>query len=247
MFTVDRLADENVDGFDWFLAKTLNYVFFNPSVKCRIEMAKKELRIYLRKVERVEKKLTQDIQLNNKRFAILVKKNESANHIRSTARLLHTQNVRQNELLQTKERIELMQTELDQVNLRQNEQEIITELARIYRKMSQTSREKGLDRAAVSYSLSKDKLAITHEMFEETFRSSEEFATEDQNVNTLVQKMIDAKGLEMPQVPVFMDGEIQDREQRGTRREAMKIGQEVRSQQRNEEDAMMFLRIMNLE
>ena len=206
MFAVDTLADEEgKTGLDWYWARAKNTYIFRPNEACLLEHLEGEIRMGIRKKERVVEKQRKEIAANYKSFERLVNKNDSPHDINYMARQISIKEIGMRRNLTILENYLVARQEMEEICSRKTEQDLMAGLTSIYSNFIRRAQQHQGNRKVIQYEINKDAIEDMHDVYHDAWRSGAEFQNEGNDTNALVCKMIERKGLNMPDVPVFMD------------------------------------------
>ncbi len=201
MIAVDELAREDgKTGADWYFARAANTFIFRPNETCLINHMDDTLRMGIRREERRADKQRGEIAQDHKRFTALVKKNASAHDIRHVAKIISVREIGLRRTLTILENFIVANQELQETKGRKTEQQVMTGLSNVYANFLRRAIKQGAQRKTIKYEMNRDTIADMHELYHEAWRSGPEFQGEEEDTDALVRRMIDAKGLDLPDV-----------------------------------------------
>jgi hypothetical protein len=199
MISVDELVKEDgKEGVDWGLARFANTWLFRPNNTCLVNHMEDTIRMAIRKEERNVDKQRAEITKNYAMFTKLVQKNASAHDIEHIALIITEREIGLRRTLTILRNFITAQQELQETKSRKTEQEIMTGLSTVYTNFMKRAKKDKTQSKTIRYEISRDAIADMHEMYHDAWRSGPEFERGEADTKTLVCKMIEARGLELP-------------------------------------------------
>jgi len=225
---VDELADESgKTGLDWVLARSANTFVFRPNQTCMLNHMDSTIRIARRREEMSAARQEQDIKASYKGFEKMVRRHDPIAKIESAAKIISYKEIGLRRTLKIVENFVLAEQEMRETKSRATEQEVMNGLNTVYCNFMKRAQKQQSQRKVVQYEMNRDTIENMHEIYHDAWRSGSEFEGEEADTRSLVSKMVDARGLELPDVYVSKkekESKEKGKEKEGKEKEKEKEG-----------------------
>jgi hypothetical protein len=156
----------------------------------------------MRNTRREKNQLEKKLRAHETMLKKQIERNMSVPELPQLARQLHEMQIHYRTYLDIETDLNQACFQLNHLSVKETEQDLFDSISSIYVHLSNQARNRLPANKLAGYERAKARMDDVSEMYSESFRSSDEYASQEEDVQEIMKRFISEKGISLPSAPL---------------------------------------------